>query len=189
MITGNLEYVMCSLPYLSFRDAVEERHKVYSLFSKYANKPDNEMNLVAILDDEAEKFLRSGQFRLFKSIRLENIHLEIFQKSDLDVIADFSNYVFQQKKGVEQLRVGRRNGTDTGSSSDQILAINPGNPLEEEVHLLKLQWNYLEDISSGQYDNFGALIIYKLKLLLLIRWWGFDQKQGFENFLKIIKED
>ncbi len=57
MITGDLEYVMSSLPYLSFQDTDEERSKVFSILKKYAAPSEAEKGIIVILEEEARKFL------------------------------------------------------------------------------------------------------------------------------------
>lgn len=189
MIAGNLEYVMCSLPYLSFQDTNEERHRVNSLFADYANPSDKDWNAVSILEEEAKKFLSAKHFQIFKEIRLENIHTPVFRNSNHLVIAAFSKFTYELKKSVEKLRIARSDGRLASSAQTQDLALDPGSPLEEEIQLLNLQWQRLEDISMEHHADLGALFIYKLKLMLLMRWWSFDQKLGFEKFLKITTEN
>ena len=188
MIAGNLEYVIGSLPHLSFKDTDEERSKVVSLLQKYAGPSETGKGIVAILDGEAGKFLSSGSHRIFQQINLATIHSETFQKSRNSILATFSSYVFALKKGVQQLRTARKNGADPSITKKLPVSLGPGTPLEEEIQLLKLQWDQLEELSMGHYTDFSALCIYKLKLLLLLRWWSFDEKQGYANFLNSTKK-
>lgn len=183
MITGNLEYLMSSLPYLSFQDTQEERSRIFSLFKKYAGPLETETEITTILDKEAGKFLSPKAFYLLQKIRLQDIHEEFFQKSGNAVLASFSTYMYRLKKDLVALRNSRKKGSDVSSASKQNLPLIPGNPLEEEKQLIQWQWAKLEALSLGHYADFTALILYKLQLLVLLRWWGFDQEKGFERFL------
>ncbi|MGB5663299.1 hypothetical protein [Eudoraea sp.] len=187
MITGNLEYMMSSLPYLSFQDTAEERSKVFSILKKYANPSELGKDIITILDEEASKFISANAYRLFQQIDLATIHAEAFQKSKNKILGAFSKYVYSLKRDIEQLRISRKNGLESTTKKPS-LPLVPGTPLEEEIQLLKWQWDKLEELSIGHYADFGALVIYKLKLLLLLRWWGFDQEQGFANFLNSTKK-
>lgn len=189
MITGNLEYVMSSFPHLYFQDSDEERLRVLSILRKYAGPLGEEKSIIAILDEEAGKFLTAKASRTLQQIILEDIHKEIFQRSKNKVLSAFSIYVYRLKKDIEQLRVSRKKGSHTAMTQKQPLPFTPGTPLEEEIQILKMQWDKLDGLSIGHYTDFGALIIYKLKLLLLLRWWSFDPKVGFANFLNITKKD
>jgi len=189
MITGNLEYVMSSFPHLSFQDSDEESSRVSSIFKKYGGAPEEQQSIITILDKEAQKFLTPKKFRVFQGLTLECIHEEDFQKSNYEVLAAFSRYRHTLKKGLYELRRNRKKGAEASPVQKQALPLVPGTPLQEEIQLLKWQWEKLEALSIGHYADFGALVLYKLKLLLLLRWWGFDQKQGLATFLDITKKD
>jgi hypothetical protein len=189
MITGNLEYLMSSLPYLIFKDGDEDRLRVFSIFKKYADPSKEDSSPVAILEEQAMKFLSPSEFLVFRRIDLNSIHSEYFQKSRNTVLTAFSNHVFWLKSEIRQLRLSRRKGEESSLINKTLLPENPGNPLNEEIQLLKWQWTKLEDLSTGHYSDFEALCIYKLKLLILLRWWGFNPKKGFHVFLNLTKSD
>ncbi|MGB5819190.1 MAG: hypothetical protein WBG90_06860 [Saonia sp.] len=189
MITGNLEYLVSSLPYLSFQDAEEVQLKVSSIFNKYTAPSGEEKNLTAILDNEAEKFLTPSASDLLRQINLGTIHKTSFQQSKNKVLAAFSTYAFALKEEIRQLRMSRRNDPIQPLSKKQFLSLTPGTPLDEELQLLKLKWDKLEALSVGHYTDFGALVIYKLKLMLLLRWWSFDRDKGFGIFEQTVKKD
>lgn len=187
MISGNLEYITSSLPYLTFQDTGEVRSKVSSLLLKYDGSSAEEKSLVTILETEAGKFLNAKNFKLFSQINLNSIHNSAFRQSKVGVLTAFANYVFAMKQDIKQLRIARKNDTEQSLLNKTTIPITPGNPLDEELQLLKLQWNKLETLSSGHYANFSALIIYKLKLQVLLRWWSFDMEKGFDIFLQTQK--
>ncbi|UMB62030.1 hypothetical protein MHL31_07505 [Lutibacter sp. A80] len=188
-MTGNLEYLMSSLPNLSFQHEKDTQVKVTSLLKKYADSSVRESSLVVILNNEAAKFLSSNESRLFQEINLKNIHSNSFQISKYKVLSDFSSYVFNLKKEVEQLRLYRKSKDHQINQNKKNIQIIPGNPLEEEKQLIKFQWDRLELISAGHYADFEALISYKLKLMLLIRLWSFNQNKGFNIFESTIKTE
>lgn len=183
MIAGNLEYLMSSLPYLSFDDSEQARYRVISLLGKYAGPSKADQNPVAILEHESGKYLSPGKTEILRSIRLENIHEPGFRKQGNKILSAFSDYMCRLKEDIRQLRLARRNAGEASAVSIPSLPLVPGTPLEEEIQLMQWQWNTLEALSTGHYADFGALCIYKLKLLLLLRWWGFDTQKGFEIFL------
>ncbi|HKL89794.1 MAG TPA: hypothetical protein VJ880_01295 [Allomuricauda sp.] len=187
MIAGNLEYLMNSLPYLSFQDTEEARSKVRSLLKRYAHPSEGEKNTLTILNEEAKKFLTPKDYHLFEHIHLSTIHSEHFQHSENKVLAEFSTYMQDLKENIGRLRIFRKISEKTSTTKKPPLPLEPGTPLEEEIQLLNWQWKKLEELSLGHYTDFGALVIYRLKLLLLERWWSFDQEQGFVNFLNATK--
>lgn len=186
MITGDLEYMISSLPYLRFQDTEEERAKVCSTLKNYAAPSESEESLTHILDMVAKKFLSPNSYRIFEQIDMETIHSPTFQNSKNRVLAAFSQYMYSLKTEIRKLRISRKNNGDSATKNTPLPLVT-GNPLEEELQLLRWQWDKLEALSIGHYTDFGALVIYKLKLQLLLRWWGFDQNRGFENFLNSTK--
>jgi hypothetical protein len=185
MIGGNLEYTMSSLPYLTFQASQEARTKVVSLIRKYAGAPEGEIDLISIFEAEAAKFLTPKQRRVLEEIDLEHIHEPGFQERGNRVLASFSAYRYQLKSDLRELRILRRSGLKVVTGAKLPLA--PGSPLEEEVQLMRWQWEKLDELSIGRYADFGALCAYKLKLLLLQRLWDFDREKGFEKFERITK--
>jgi hypothetical protein len=189
MMTGNLEYVISSLPNLSFQDSEEVRSKVSLLFKKYALFQEASPNMIAVLNDEAEKYLSSNQFNLFETIDLKTIHLKKFQITRNSALSAFSIYSFQLKQELKAFRLAKKSSENLPKTHYEILGKLSENPLEAEKQLIKLQWDKLESLSIGHYTDFSALIIYKLKLQLLMRWWSFDTNKGFKVFTKTINKD
>lgn len=187
MISGNLEYIISSLPYLSFNDTEEQRSHVVSILEKYFGFSIDSLSIETILDQEAGKFLSPKMVLLFQEINLTNIHDESFQKSKNEIIAAFSKFTYRLKTDLLELRRFRKNESESTSSKNGRFEGIPESPLEAEIYLIKLQWDYLEELSFGHYTDFSALVVYKLKLLLLLRWWSFDQNRGFDNFITISK--
>jgi len=187
MLTGNLEYMMSSLPNLSFSNSEALQHEVKSLFQKYALSNDASINLVSMLNSEAEKFLSTRQFQQFQKIQLATIHREEYQQSSYPVVAEFSAFVLQLKQELKAYRIQRKLGEMTQTNGTSLIVELPKNPLKAELYLLQLQWKKLEEISLEQYSNLSALIVYKLQLELLLRWWSFNEEVGFTIFQETLK--
>ncbi|WP_350285318.1 hypothetical protein [uncultured Croceitalea sp.] len=182
MIKGDLEYTLASLPHLSFTESSEACSKVSSIFKKYAGPSEAEKPLVTILEDEVSKFLSPKAQELFQKVNLNTIHTPRFQKSDNRFVASFSTYMYGLKQEVTKLRIARKNKDKEISNKDGQYTLVHGNPLEEEIQLLKLQWQKLEALTIEHNTDFTGLISYKLKLMLLLRWWSFDAQEGFKRF-------
>ena len=189
MLAGNLEYVMSSLPNLSFQNTEELRTRVSTIFNKYNVTPKTSGNLVSILDAEAVKFLSPKQFKIFQHIQLNNIHNEVFQQTKNSVLSAFSKFILHVKRELKAYRIARKSNEDTTKINYELLGDLSENPLEAEVQLLQQQWNKLEELSMEHYADFEALVLYKLKLLLLLRWWSFDPENGFEIFTQTINSN
>ncbi|MCA0132196.1 hypothetical protein [Winogradskyella alexanderae] len=187
MLTGNLEYLISSLPNLTFSYSDTVKLEIRGLFQKYASNEEDSQDLVSILHDDASKYLSPSEFNRFKTIELKSIHLPNFRDSSVDVVAKFSKFMHHLKSELKDYRINRKSIESTGKLHYEILGELPENPLKAEEYLLGLQWQKLETLSLGHYANFSALTLYKLKLEVLLRWWQFDAEVGFEVFQQSLK--
>jgi hypothetical protein len=181
---GDLEYLMSSLPYLSFDHSGESQRRVSDCFKKYAGAQFADLPLVNLLEREAAKFLSPDRYRQFKEIRLDQIHQNTYLKASLPLLSGFAGYVASLRQELKEIRLARREATDPLALEKIALPFKPGNPLEEEIRVLQLQWDKLEALSAMHYADFSALVAYKLKLMLLVRLWSFDEQKGFEIFVE-----
>lgn len=182
MIGGTLEYLVSSLPNLSFQNTDEAKNRVFGLLQKYSGLPANTISPIEILDSEAQKFLSASAFYIFQKTSLENIHALEFQQSKSMVLSTFSKFTFDLKKEIRQLRISQKEKEQKSSNSGLEKLIGHGTPLDKEIQIMKYQWDKLEELSVGYFADLDALIIYKIKLMILLRWWSFKFEKGFETF-------
>ena len=185
MIAGDLEYVMTSLHHLFLKDTDRERSRVISIFQRYAGSEEKKENIITLFEEEMDKFLSAKESETLQQIRLQTVHQPIFQKSKIDVLRRFSIYCSRLKKDLYQLRTARKSGKEIATTLESIKDLEPGTPLEEEIQLIQWQWDKLEELMIGHYTDFEAVILFKLKLCVLLRWWSFDEQKGFERFLNL----
>jgi hypothetical protein len=178
MLAGNLEYTISSLPNLSFQNSEDIKRHVSGIFSHYSGK-----DVTDIMDSfitEVSKFLSDKQLSFLQDVDLKTIHYDIYSKSGVFVIREFSLFEKQLKSDIRDLRINRIKG----NKQDDASVIKSGNPLDEELQIMKLQWYKIEELSSDHPADFNTLVAYKLKLMILLRWWSFNEKLGLENYQK-----
>lgn len=189
MIPGQLEYLMSSLPYLSFQHSKELRRKVVTTFQKYAHTPGTNKSLIELLDDEACKFLSPRAAQIFKELDLQTMHRRAFQQSPNKVVAAFARYLFSLKVSLLSTRMEEQAFRELKQETATLaVELEKGTPLEKEIQIMQLQWEKLEELSIGHHFNLESLIIYKLKLMILDRWWSFNEERGFQAFNQAIQE-
>lgn len=186
MFSGNLEYLMSSLPHLQFTNAVEARDRVHSIFKAY-NLEEQASSLIPILNKEAAKYISSEKEHVFRQITLDNIHSSDFQNSNYPVLSGFSNFNWKLKTQLKALRDARKESLETTTKATNFIGLEEGNPLEQEIQIMNLQWQEIEHLAIGHFSDFEALIAYKIKLLLMQRWWNFNETVGYDTYLDIIK--
>ncbi|HBC87426.1 MAG TPA: hypothetical protein DCZ94_10765 [Lentisphaeria bacterium] len=75
---------------------------------------------------------------------------------------------------------------DIDRSIEEILSTS--NPLEREKLLDALRWRALDGFEFGHDFDFDLLCIYRIKLLLLEKWIGREQRKGLENLDAIVNK-
>jgi hypothetical protein len=186
MMPGNLEFIMSSLPYLSFPPSQEELARIARVLYQYDNTGQRDKSLVEILEEEAGRYLNKEQQRLFNAITLANLHREEFRDSANKTLSKYARFTFDLKDRIRHLR-SLRKGRPQQESKILPLPLEPGDPLREEIRLMSLQWEELERHTIGHYADFSALVSYKIKLQILERYWQFNPQRGMEIFRSITK--
>lgn len=185
MIGGTFEYVMSSLPNLSFQKTDELRQRVLGILEQYAGSAAEKLSPTRMLDGEAQKFLPAAQFAVFQKMSLRNIHEPEFREGPSQVVSDFSTFAFKLKKELKQWRILQKENDKRAVENELIKLIGEGTPLEREMRILSYQWDAVEEFSVGHFADAEALFAYKIKLMILLRWWSFDPEKGFKKFLKM----
>lgn len=185
MIGGTYEYIMSSLPDLSFQSSEETKQWVVGLLQKYAGDAGRNLSPVEILDSDAKKFLPEKAFYFFEKFNLQNIHETEFQQCKIKVLAEYAKFSFELKNELKKIRTGVEGNEQNGTKNWTKRLIGEGTPLEKENLILKYQWDTLAEISVGHLSDMGALFSYKIKLLLLLRRWSFNVERGYENFTRV----
>jgi hypothetical protein len=180
MTGGTLEYTISSLPNLAFQNTTEFKEQLLSLFQKYSGGKGGAPGPIEVLDQEACKFLPPAKYDLFQKIELRNIHESTFRQSRSRVLSRFSAFNLELKQQLAKWRKGEK-----PEKSEIVHLAAEGNPLVKEIRIMQYQWQQLEELSIGHFADFDALIIYKLKLLILLRWWSFHTEQGLSVFKQL----
>ena len=182
MIGGTYEYLVSSLPNLSFQNTDEAKQKVLALLQKYSGNAAEELNPLEILDSEAQKFLPLSTFGVFQKMDLKNIHEEEFQNSKIRLLSAFSKFTFELKNEINVWRTSQNENEKKSAKKNIEKIIGDGSPLENEIQFMKYQWGKLEELSAGHFSDLEAIFSYKIRLMILLRWWSFNTEKGFEKF-------
>jgi hypothetical protein len=67
-------------------------------------------------------------------------------------------------------------------------ALKDMSPLEAEVALLEVRWEFISDLETGHYFDLDALIIYALRIQILERLKRFDLAKGIEYLQRLTEE-
>lgn len=188
-MSGTYEYLMSSLPNLSFQNSNEQRQRVVELLKKYAGQASEHLSIQQIINEEAGKFLPVSVYKIFEDISLNSIHEERFQKQKIKVLSHFSIISNEIKSVINIWRSSPDENEKKGAKKKLDTIVGDGTPLEKELQLMKYQWNKVEEYSTGHFTDLEAIFAYKIKLLILLRMWSFDAEKGFATFNRVTKEN
>ena len=132
--------------------------------------------------DEAKKWFSSCDFLIlsntdindFSQQRRDPLFLRKYKEFERLLRTELMHYRQAQKKQMEYKVKG-----------EIAQAILEGTPLDKEIKLLKLRWDFVEEFTQGHYSDLPFFLSYFLKLQILERLLVFNKERGKEKFIQI----
>lgn len=118
---------------------------------------------------------------------LERTDLNAFPPAgkDAGVLRRYKEFESAFREGIALYRDARGNHRGHKLPEDLSGALSQGNPLEKETALLKIRWDFVDELSEGHYFDLAFFITYFLKLQILERLEIFNKEHGKEKFTQI----
>ncbi|HYQ57568.1 MAG TPA: DUF2764 family protein [Draconibacterium sp.] len=157
-------YLMCSLPSLTFGQVPP-------------------ISLAEFFDD-AKKHLSSKHVKRLESVDLQNINASKARGGLKRAEAMFN----EVQHDISEIRTARRQNR-IPNISRLPKAINNGNPLEREKHIMKHLWEELDTVEAGKTFTLTEVLVYKLKLQILSRLNSFDTERGAQILESVVNPD
>ena len=135
---------------------------------------------------EAKKWLRDKDF-----IMLSQVNINFFQPQDEDnkVLRDYKDFERALRQKIASFRASKGMALPKEKVSpgfilgdEFIQSLRENTPLEIEVGLLKLRWQFIENLEEGHIFDLEALILYFLKLQIQKRLFTFNKEKGTAVF-------
>lgn len=82
------------------------------------------------------------------------------------------------RKDLARAREARKTKEDRKLSLLAGKVIEQANPLEMEIFLEKIRWDFLDSLGEGHFFDIGRLMIYYMQLTILERLAKFDKDKG-----------
>lgn len=130
---------------------------------------------------EAKKWLSNKDFSILSPVSINDFYS---QDQDPVVLKTYKDFELTLREALASLRKLNTN-QELKLSVDLSLNLAEGNPLEVEVKLLSLRWQFIENLESGHIFDLEALILYFLKLQILKRLFTFNKEAGTAVFDKL----
>lgn len=137
---------------------------------------------IAVFLQEAERWLNRKEYALLSRVDLDDTR---FLADDPQTLRDYKQLEFSLRSELALWRNARRLGQEYRPTSFPLSLFEEGNPLEIEIRLLRLRWDFLEEQEVGHHFDFDLLVLYYLKLQILRRLATFDKIKGLEVFKQL----
>ena len=152
-------YLRAQLPHLRFGDP----------------PPIDSEKLVA----EAKKWLTPEEFLILEKLDFKGTKLH---GSEPEPVKKYINFEKELREELVAWREGRDEGTEHKPSLFNVGLLKEGTPLDREKNLLKLRWDFIEELQAGRYFDYAALLFYALKLQIVEKLDEYDSDLGMEKF-------
>lgn len=136
------------------------------------------MNVSSFLK-EAEKWLGRTDLHLLQKARMKDT---AFEGKSPSIFRKYREFQFSLKTELASWRKSKRIKLEYKLSPALQKAVSGANPLQAEINLLKLEWDFLEEQEEGHYFDLDFLSLYFLKLQILERLFSFDKNKGQKVF-------
>lgn len=133
---------------------------------------------------EAKKWLKDKDF-----LMLSQVNINIFQphSKDIKVLRDYKDFEQSLRRKIASFRISKGGGISgvEGKASPELnfesglnLNLSEGTPLEIEIRLLRVRWQFIGGLEGGHIFDLEAFILYFLKLQILERLLNFNKEKG-----------
>ena len=130
---------------------------------------------------EAEKWLTPGDYGILSGTDMDDAALD---RPGPAVLQQYREYEYTLRRELAAWRADR----DFRPLSFALPLVTEGTPLDRETDLLRLRWDFVEELESGHHFDLEALILFFLKLQILRRLFTFEREKGlavFQNLCEV----
>ncbi len=132
--------------------------------------------------EEAQKWMNLKDFKLLSDIDMNDFSID---NKIHPVFFQFKLFESKLRTDIALWRKAQKQDQEYKPSSIPVSTLKEGTPLNVEIRLMELRWNFLEEMEREHHFDVGYLILYYLKLQILRRYFTFNKEQGLEKFQKL----
>jgi hypothetical protein len=133
---------------------------------------------------EAEKWLTIRDYKIISGLSINDVTAD---KSDPRLSYSYKKFEYQLRSDLAGWREAKHINIDYKPVYISLALITEGDPLEVEINLLKLRWDFLDARQHEHHFDLEYLLIYYLKLQILYRLAQFNKEKGIEMYQKICR--
>ncbi len=131
---------------------------------------------------EAKKWLSAKDFRVLSLVDINDFSLG---KKFPATLANYKRFESSLRNDIFNWRLAKQHDQDYKPVSFSMSVLKEGNPLDIELKLMKLKWDFIDEMEREHHFDLGFIILYYLKLQILRRLFTFNKEKGLEKFQKL----
>jgi hypothetical protein len=129
--------------------------------------------------EEAEKWMSESDYTTLQLIDIHHTHI---LKSDPPAHKEYKRFENALRSELAEFRKAKQEGHGYKPTLFSDTLVKENNPLEAEKELMKIRWNYIEELKTRHHFDLEYLVLYYLELQILARIEAFDKEKGMEKF-------
>ena len=129
--------------------------------------------------EEAKKWMNVSDFACLKRV---NINHTRPKKSDIAIQKTYKKFEYDLRSELEEFRKAKKESYTYKPQLFPESLIQENNPLEAEKELMRIRWEYIEELKPRHHFDLDFLVLYYLELQILARLEALDRELGMEKF-------
>jgi hypothetical protein len=128
---------------------------------------------------QADKWLSREDFILLNRAGIDNF---LYKPKDTPFLKRWKEFEYSTRTELALYRKAKKRDSEYKLEKDLYSIIQESkNPLEIEIKLLRIRWDFLEEQEIEHFFDLDFLMVYYLKLQILVRLASFDKEKGRQN--------
>lgn len=132
--------------------------------------------------EEGKKWLSRKDLSVLRGISISDF---VPGDSDPEVVRLYKDFEYSLREDLASYRRARKVFQEYKPRFISSGVLKELNPLEVEKSLMKIRWDFIEQLEVGHHFDVDILILYLYKLQILERLRTFNKEKGFEKYKKI----
>lgn len=128
---------------------------------------------------EAGKWLSPMDYSVLAAVNMQEVDRTGVRNK---VLRDYQKFEFSLRDDIARWRSGQKSGGEYKPAMFPASLIKEGNPLQIEVKLLRVRWNYIDEVERDHHFDLEFLVLYFLKLQILQKLTTFNKERGLQTF-------
>jgi len=139
----------------------------------------------AVFLEEAKKWLTDSELNIVSRIDID----DFFQApGEPQSLTDYKGFERNLREEIALLRKAKKDKKTYQTKPEVKAAIWDKSPLEAEIKLFELRWQFIEGKALEHNFDLASLILYFLQLQILERIFSFDKIKGISRFDQLTEE-